>query len=337
MSFFWKYAITICWVIALFPVNISSQVNALSANEEDRLLTTFTFYIAQQASLESVSERFPDLQDKAIDASKEWAEEFRPSIKKIDSCLSVIKGIEWENEKIKIYEKYRRADHSNVTEKEALQFIEIIFQRSYGKIQSPVIETLLTFMPEYKAAPEKEFSDGFVNSYFSATPKKKAPVNIRIIYPKSWKAIDGILQNNIQQIFISNYGTGNLALSFLMERTNNLPVDKNSSLFSENNLKKFCLKSDSIININTSLDIDFCSAASITYLRREVEIDKKFTILFEAYHSYYKNQHFALIFSYKTDIDNYNLIKPEFEKYRKLIRKILFNVVILSQWEQKRF
>jgi hypothetical protein len=322
--------------VLFLPDILLSQKKTVINDETERLVMAYTYYLAQNASLESVSERFPSQKENALNAIKEWKREFNPAIKKIDSCLFAIKGANWENEKIAIFNKYRRADHSNVSEKEAQKFINIIFQRSYGRIQSPVLETLLSYKPEYLDNPEKEFSDGFINSYFSAPPKKKASINIRIVYPSSWKAVSDFTQKNIQQIFISKYGAGNLSLSFLLERTNSLPIEKNPNLLSENTLKNYCLKTDSVLKFTGGLDLDQCSAACISYLRKETELDKKYYKIFETYHAYYKNYHFALIFHYKSDKQNFADIKSDFEKYRKLIRKILFNIVVVSQWEQKK-
>jgi hypothetical protein len=325
-----------CFIIA-YPLNVLSQTKPFSAAEIDRMTMTYTYYIAQQASIESITERFPQLTNYATDASKQFIKEFQASLLKIDSNLRIINGKNWETEKVKQYEKYRKADNSNVSEKEARQFIDNIFQRSYGKIQSPVLETLLAFKPEYNTFPEKEFSDAYVNTYLSAKPnKKKTDINIRIIYPKSWIAIPGKYQSNIQQIFISKYGAGQMSMSLLSERTSNTPIEKPISLLSENNLRKYCLKNDSIISYSSGIDIDNCPASKLIFFRTELDIDKKYYILNETYHGYYKNYHLALTFRYKSYNGNLEVIKTEFEKYRKLIRKIMFNVVILSQWEQKK-
>jgi hypothetical protein len=324
-------------LVIAYPSIILAQPKPFSAEEIDRMTNTYTYYLAQKASLESVSARFPNLKDYANNAFIEWIKEFKSSIIKIDSDLQIIKGKNWEGEKEKIFEKYREADHSNVTEKEARQYIDIVFQRSFGKIQSPILETLLTFKPEYIESPEKEFSDGYVNNFYSTNPKKKIGLNLRVLYPKSWISIPGNSKNGINQIFISNYGSGRLAMTFLLERSASIPMDKTGPLLTESYLRKNCPKNDSIMKYISGLTIDNCPAAGLSYIRRETDIDKNFCILCETYQTYYKNNHITLIFSYNSEYNNVHAILKEYEKYRKLIHKMISNVVILSQWEQKRF
>jgi hypothetical protein len=324
-------------LVLAYPSIVLAQPKPFSAEEIDRMTNTYTYYLAQKASLESVSVRFPTLKDYANNAFIEWIREFKSSIIKIDSDLQIIKGKDWEGEKEKIFEKYREADHSNVTEKEARQFIDIVFQRSFGKIQSPILETLLTFKAEYLESPEKEFSDGYVNNFYTANSKKKIGLNIRVVYPKSWISVPGNSKNGINQIFTSKCGSGRLSMTFLLERSASIPMDKTAPLLTEDYLRKNGSKNDSIIQYTSGLTIDNCPAASLSYLRRETDIDKKFCIFYESYQTYYKNNHISLIFSYNSEYNNVYDILKEYEKYRKLIHKMVSNVVILSQWEQKRF
>jgi hypothetical protein len=304
-------------------------------NEENaRMILAYTFYLKQKMSLEFISSRFPTLKDYVESTTTEWNREFIASVKNIDSALTSNLNDEWLKNKNALYEKFIRADYSGVSEENASQFIDIVNDRTYGHIQTPILETFLIWNPRYRKNPETEFTDGYVRQFSTKEMRSYLGINIKIVYPRSWKAIEGNKKSNVAQNFISGYGLGDVTLSLVIEKSKtNYTKEKINQLLTKESLVKSIRANGKFLDYTSNFTIDNCLAAIVTsYFEKDVENEKKAYFVNELYITYYKN--FKISFNFMISAQNTDNLNDKIKKYRNLFKRIVDNVVILSQWGQ---
>lgn len=329
-----------CWYILLFfliymTAPLAMAQKAQPENEKDsRMVLAYAFYLKQKMSLEFISGRFPRLRDYIESTVSEWDREFLPSVATIDSTLTSSLKDEWAKNKNELYEKYIRADYSSVTETDAKQFIDEVNDRTFGHIQSPILETFLIWNPQYRKYPEKEFTDGYVSNYTTRSKPTSSPVNIKIVYPRSWKNEDGNKKANVVQNFVSDYGLGDLAFSLVVEKSKaNYSKDKIAQALTQEAMLKTQPMAGKVLGFRSDITIDNCPAASITtYQEKEMEDSKKLCLIHETYTTLYKN--FKISLRFVITSEKAEDINDTYQKYQKLMKRIVDNTVILSQWGQ---
>lgn len=332
------YNLSAVLILSLFSTAVFSQKITFSKDELDRMKMTYSFYIIQSVSLNYIAARFPELRNSAYTAGTDWEREYLPSIENIDRKLSDTLKATWEKEREQINYKYSGTDFSRVNKTTAKNFVNEVFQRALGKIQSPVIETLLIFRPGYLENPEKEYADGFVNTYSTKKMKRPIGVDIQYFYPKSWKPAAGDSKAAQIQTFTSQYGLGQLKLSFcVVKGAKETEPAKARQLLTEESLKKLLGKNDAFVAYIPDLKIDNVDAAAIQFFRTEESMGNKSMKFCEAYHTYYKNFHIWFEFSVGKDSNDIDDVLQRYNNESRLIRRVMNSVVILSQWEHERF
>jgi hypothetical protein len=315
-----------------------SQKYTYSREELDRMVLTYTYYIIQKISLNVISVKYPKLEKKALIASAEWEREYLPSIENIDKKLTDTLKTEWEKNRAFIHYKYEGTDYSTITEANAQKYVDEVFQRAVGKMESPIVETLLIFKPGYLENPEKEYIDGHVNRFSTAKLKKPIGIEIQFFYPKSWMPSPGNVQADCIQNFISQYGLGKLTMAFyVIKSKNDFSTAAIEKLLSEEELKKTLPPNATLIQVIKNLKIDYCRASCVRYWNESSSNGIKSVKYFETYHSYYKNYHIIVNININSENDNKNEIIQKYNLQYKLIRKVINSIVIVSQWDKKRF
>lgn len=183
----------------------------------------YGFWLGQEYTLDEISKKFPSLSRQVLIARMAFSSEFRSSIEGINSYMNEKNRDEWENLKNTITGKFENIlDIDVLSEVEANAFVEEVRQRAKGSIESPVLETLLTFKAGYAANPGKEFSDGYKYKYSHDGSGKAKGVPFTIELPKTWLAKDGDRPNVVQK-FISKNGRG---YEIVMVLINNIPLEQ---------------------------------------------------------------------------------------------------------------
>jgi hypothetical protein len=304
-------------------------------NEENsRMIQAYTFYLKQKLSLEYVISRFPNLKDKAEGAMNEWNREFLTAVTSIDSVLTISLKDEWKKNKDELYDKFIHVDNSNVTEENAKEYINVVNDRSFGHIQTPVMETFLVWQPDYRIHPENEFTDGYTVSFLTKNKRTQLPVNIKLHYPKSWRALEGNKKSNIIQTFTSGYGLGNVMLALTIEKSRTpFTKDKINAQLSREGMIKTQPSGCSVLDFKPGMFIDNCQAASIivSFEKAVKEAEKSYYIN-NCYTFFYKEFKVTLCFTIASQTrDEAN---TRFLTYQKLIKRMVDSVVVLSQWGQ---
>jgi hypothetical protein len=304
------------------------------SEEDDRMILAYSFYLKQKMSLDYVLVRYPSLKNYVDNTLNEWNREFIPAVKNIDSALTAHLNDRWTKNKDDLYEKYIRIDYSGIGETEARQFVDIVNDRTYGRIQSPILETFLIWHPKYISLPEKEFFDGYTSKFSTKDGKNAMPVNINVIYPRSWKAVTGNKKTKIIETFTSGFGLGDVSMSLMIEMSKaNYTKENIAQLLTRESLQKGLQVNNKVLSYESNTIIDNCKAASITYSYEKVPQDlKKIYTINQHYITFYKNAKVSLLYTISSL--NRDEVEIKFKKYQKLIKRITDNVVILSQWGQ---
>jgi len=328
------HLIVLAFFTNLLVFNADAQSKTVINEENERMILAYSFYLKQKMSLEFVAGRFPNLKDYVESAMNDWNREFIPSVKSIDSVLTAELNDEWHKNKDALYEKYIRIDYSGISEQQARQFVDEVNDRSYGHIQSPILETLLMWNPEYRQFPEKEFTEGYVSDYSTQNERDPVPLKVKVIYPKSWKADPGNRKINVIRNFISGYGLGPVTLSLIIEKSkSSFTSDRIAQLLSREALQKGLTPGYYFLNYQSDLVIDNCNAASILLSNEKNEADSKKTyFIIQKYVTYYRS--FKISLNFTISAANQEEADNVFKQYQKLFKRIINNVVILSQWGQ---
>lgn len=191
----------------LFLYLLSINVNAieLSKNLMMDMSRTYGYYLGQTYVLDSIEKKYPYLKNDVFSAKNEFDLKFSTSLKEIEQKISKNMTVkQWNEYKLSIKNKIQE-QVNNITQQDSLNFIQEVKSRATGNIESPVIETLLIFNPNYQKNPISELGDNFYQKYNSKNNPKAKGVDFSVRVPKSWKSTEGNRPNIVRK-FISNNG-----------------------------------------------------------------------------------------------------------------------------------
>jgi len=320
-------------IIGLFIYSFTYSQSEYSETELNNMVKTYSFYLGQLTTINEIMENHPAYKLQAKSAQDLWNLKFRSSIENIISELKNSLGDKYKELEDELLLNMSLVDFSEVTNDDIEYTIETIKQRATGDMPSPFLETLLSFNPTYQKSPEKEMIDGFINEYFTKESEKSDGINIKIKYPKSWKADNGDRPHVIQK-FTSDNGHGlEGALIMIIKTKENLSKSDIDILLSKEGMEYQLPEKSKILDVNTGLTIDNYPAASITFYHEQSRMNLKIGMIIETYFIYYKDYQISVMFNTGSTVDNYDDSLKRFEIYKKLFFRIANNLVILSQYE----
>ncbi len=168
---------------------------------------TYGYYIGQTNLLDSIERKYPYLRNDVFLAKNEFDLKFSTSLKEIEQNFSKnMTTKQWDEYKLNIKNKIQeQVNNNNITQQDSLNFIQEVKSRATGNIESPVIETLLIFNPNYQKNPISELGDNFYQKYNSKNNPKAKGVDFSVRVPKSWKSQEANRPNIVRK-FTSNNG-----------------------------------------------------------------------------------------------------------------------------------
>ncbi len=168
---------------------------------------TYGYYIGQTNLLDSIEKKYPYLRNDVFLAKNEFDLKFSTSLKEIEQKFSKnMTTKQWDEYKLNIKNKIQeQVNNNNITQQDSLNFIQEVKSRATGNIESPVIETLLIFNPNYQKNPISELGDNFYQKYNSKNNPKAKGVDFSVRVPKSWKSQEANRPNIVRK-FTSNNG-----------------------------------------------------------------------------------------------------------------------------------
>lgn len=212
-------------VLVISPFNAYAEIKLSNALAKD-IGQAYGFYLGQNYSLSEIPKKYPSLSGLALIAEKEFAATFQSSIEGMNALMAKYAKSEWNKIKAQLTTQVASSINiEQISETQARQFVELVRERAKGKIESPVIETLLLFKSGYEKNPEREFIDGYKSKYSTNGVGKAKGVAFSIESPKTWVAKEGNRPNIVQK-FVSENGRGLELLLILIKEMPLQPGEK---------------------------------------------------------------------------------------------------------------
>lgn len=194
-------------IALIFIICLNANSIELSKNLIIDMSRTYGYNMGQTYVLDAIEKKYPSLKIQVFLAKNEFDLKYSRSIKEIELNFSKnMSKKQWNDYKSNIQNQIKKQfNYGNITQDEALNFIEEVKLRSKGNIESPVIETLLTFNEAYQKNPISELNDGFFQRYNSKDNPKAKGVDFTVKIPKVGnhkKQIDQILLENLHLIMV---------------------------------------------------------------------------------------------------------------------------------------
>lgn len=310
-------------ILYAFPLNEKTLMD---------ISRTYGYYQGQLYTLNTIQKKYPDLANQVFVAKTKFNLSFGDVTQHVDLIMD--KYPEWKSIKKSIVANTRKKINlDGLTHRQAVNFITAVEQRAKGKVESPVLETLLILKPDYKKNPEKEFYDGFKKRYQCNDFKKSKGVDFLIDIPMSW-ASKKANRPNIVRKFISNNGHGPAIAMVLVK---NIPDGKT---ISESDIKNAMNKNDmeTMLPPNAILKgYGFIKLEGLPgYWQRFTitvqRLKQKLTIETLSYTFFYKNKLIQIQFQV-ANLHNSKLNKI-FQKYESLFDSIINSFVLTDVYRR---
>ncbi|QFR42868.1 hypothetical protein [Sulfurimonas xiamenensis] len=230
--------------LLLLIIFLNVQATAIDINKQlfMDITKTYGYYIGQSYTLNKIKNKYPHLKNQVFLAEHEFKISFDSSLKNIDNIMSKKIKSSWNDLKSNIHNQIpKQLDLGNLSETEALQFLEEVKLRARGSIDSPIIETLLMFNPSYQKYKLSELQDGFYLKFISNGNGKAKGVKFSIKVPKSWKAQEANRPNIVQK-FTANNGYMIDGKSFITSNimVKNIPDGFTAQDFNKDVINEMC-------------------------------------------------------------------------------------------------
>lgn len=297
------------------------------------LSKTYGYYNGQRLNIERIQKDFPALAAEATKAQMKFDLVFKYSYENIEKMLREMLGDKWDEYQIQMQEKAEKVlSDFSISAEQAVAFIKQVALRAKGDIESPVLETLLTYNPEFQKNPAKEFLRGFTHTFRTKHHPKAKGVDFQIQYPKSWLAKEG-KRPNVIQLFTSENGRGLDSIGLMVK---DFPQPANSDeeltdLFSAESLREMLPDKASFISAKpVVLDRQKGVMLIIEQVGQRLDITMKVRSL--QFITIYNNKMIFVQCGVVTTDENANSLNERFKKMEPLFKLVGNSFVIQSQY-----
>jgi hypothetical protein len=325
-------------IVLLFFLAITNVFSQLTENEVkpkyNRACAAYGFLLGQEHSLEFIKLEFPQYDLNVLKAQLQFDASFGKSIESLEEYLINYFGPNgFQTYKDTLLGQVKELFKSqNFTEGQALNFLIEVENRAKGNMESPILETLLSF--RFSESPVEEFLSGFTTTFKTKGHPKSKNTDWQIKVPKSWKAEEADRPNIIQK-FTSDYGSGKQSI-MLMVHDMELPEDyiiskeEINALFTEEEIKKMTPEDGKFISfVKMVLDnnIGGMIEFEMTKYRLDLEIKMRMVqFMFIRGNKMYFLQGTVTAENSTTDLT------LEMKKYLPLYRQVANTIVVNDQY-----
>ena len=124
---------------------------------------TYGYYIGQTYTLDNIKKKYPNLQNEIFLIKNDFDLKYLKSIKDIEQFFTKnMSKKQWSDLQKMVKDGIKKQLNTNISYEESLEAIQVVKARIKGDIESPVIETLLMFNPNYQKNPIEELNDKFI-------------------------------------------------------------------------------------------------------------------------------------------------------------------------------
>ena len=169
------------------------------------LSRAYGFCLGQSNSLSKIEREFPPLAPDVEKARREFDLVFGPAFINIGKHLQDILKEKWTEYESQLSAQIGKAISSTAVNKDQAQaFLGNVLERSKGKIDSPIVEMLLSYQPEFQKDPTSEFARGFRKTFRTKDHPKAKGLDFQVEYPQSWTNEEGIRLDVVQFLRSAN-------------------------------------------------------------------------------------------------------------------------------------
>lgn len=176
------------------------------------------FVLGQQASLELIEKKFPDL---AQDTKQAWfafnSSALGESVKGVEAELSSELGAKWPEIKEKMTNQMQdMIAGQQFTREQATAFLAEVKLRGKGELADSIRTALLSAHPRFSANPGLELSEGWKQTFRTKGHPKAKGADFSVSFPASWSKREGN-RPNIIQFFQSGAGHGPIMCNLMVK------------------------------------------------------------------------------------------------------------------------
>ncbi|HHY0492714.1 TPA: hypothetical protein ACVU46_004508 [Vibrio parahaemolyticus] len=328
-----KVRIIIILLIINFIPNAFAEVKLTNALAKD-IGKTYGYYLGQNYSLDRIENNYPHMSGAVLVARTEFSARFKRSIDGMDLFMTNSINEEWVRIKKQLNNQISGTlSNTHMSEYQSSQFIELVRERAKGKIESPILETLLMFNSSYENKPEKEFLDGYKYKYISNGDGKSKGVAFSIEVPKTWLSKEAGRPNIVQK-FVSENGRGTRMFMVLIH---NMPLQPGEEI-TERDISDFLNPKEINNFIPDGATADSYGKLTLEglpgyWIKYNVNYSRmRDTINMECigYTIFYKNKMIQLQGQVHTSINGKIIDKDGLEKYENLFDQMANTLVLTS-------
>jgi hypothetical protein len=298
---------------------------------------TYGFCIGQQYSLKIIQDKFPNLKQKTQLSKYKFDDKFESSFVEIEKFLKLLFSEKWEGYKNELTSKIESSvNPDKITKEDAISFLKLVETRATGDIETPVVQTLLSFHPLFKEKPEQEFLMSFKNTYRTKNHPKAKDLNIQIEYPKSWEPREG-KRPHIVQFFRSQNGHGIVMMSLQInplpeEVTKNLSEEETANIFNDKSEIEAMAPKGSIVIESKPIIIDNQKGGLLVYEIKQQRLDLVHKMISQQYMTVYKKDFIILNIGLRDTTGNDEKLNKDYQKNKKLFWLIANSLIIQNQY-----
>jgi hypothetical protein len=213
----------------------------------------------------------------------------------------------------------------------AVEFIKEVDNRAKGNIETPVLQTLLTY--QFSDNPTNEFYKGFTNAFSTKGHIKSKGISMNIKIPMSWINKEGERPNIVQK-YISENGNGKELIIVMIKDLgfqNNYKISKKEleDFFVESELKKLVPAGGTFISAR-KITIDNNIGGQVVFRTTQERVDVSINLQAIYYITIYKNK--MVMVQGNVTAENTNLLSARFDLMMPLFRQVANSVVFMDQY-----
>lgn len=316
--------------IILSSIQITASELYFTKASVDGIARAYGFVLGQELAIERINKEYPELSVSVVLAKAEFDASF-PNIKlKLKDQLVSAMGEKIFDELDMGSKKELQTTLTNqiISREIAQGFLQQVRERSKGKIDSPVIEFLLSV--QYLSYPVGEFADGYRQRFTSDGHGKAQGINLVLQLPKSWKAQEGERPHIVQK-WVSQNGTGlEMILLDIRDAKGYTPTNTEIEAFvSSGEVKDTILSGSTYLNSSVfSLEMQKGYRLETSMIQERAGM--KLYQHMDMYQLFFHGKAIGLMCQSSSSVENKENADESFKKNEPLCQQVLNSLVLMQ-------
>jgi hypothetical protein len=330
----WVRFFILLFTFAFAGIVLSEEVSVTDPRWK-QLSQAYGFVLCQQASIELIQEKYPDLARDAKEAAFAFnSTALGASRKGIEEELSNFFGEKWPEHKHELTAKLDSLiGEQKFTRPEAVEFLQSVKKRAKGEIPEVILAALLSANLKFSKNPELELLNGWKQTFRTKGHPKAKGVDFSISLPASWSKREGY-RPNIIQFFQSGDGYGPATCS-LVVKTMPFPPgykptkDEIKEFFQPNELKDMIPDGSTFVAAKT-ITLENSPAGMLVFDQTQKRLEFEITTRMTQFSTVHDNAMIAIQFALTPMPDSTDTLDSLQEKFL-LTFNLIANSFVLNE------